>query len=268
MLEFLKDIVKEICIEKKIEFNLLSKDWIIKLSREGKVAYIVGTKFSINSVASAGIASDKYATYEVLREANIPIIEHKMIFNSKFRKGFASDFNSTKEIKQYIKSQSNGKCVLKANSGSCGDDVFLCESYFDFLRNIRKIFKYKESASLCPFYDIDTEYRVICLDDNVRLIYGKKASQNGWKNNLSQGAVVIDCTDEELKHNLEDLAIKVMQKLAIRFASVDIIKLKTGELLIIEVNSGVTINKYIDFVENGKEVAKQIYSEAIEKMLE
>ena len=55
--------------------------------------------------------------------------------------------------------------------------------------------------------------------------------------------------------------------MGIRFASVDIIKLITGEFLIIEVNSGVTIDKYTDFVENGKEIAKKIYGEAIEKML-
>lgn len=268
MLDFLKDIVKEICIEKNIGFKLLSKDWIIKLSKNEKVAYIVGTKFSINSVTSASIVSDKYATYEILRDANIPIIEHKMIFNPKFRKGFASDFNSKKDIKKYIKAQSNGKCVLKANSGSCGTEVFLCKNYFDFLKNIRKIFKYKESASLCPFYDIDTEYRVICLDNEIKLIYGKKPRKNEWRNNLSQGATVVECDDENLRCSLKNLAITVMKTLNIRFASVDILKLKSGELLIIEVNSGVTINKYINFVKNGREIAKNVYSDAIEKMLE
>lgn len=268
MLDFLKSIVKEICDEENIKYTLLSRDWIIKLERNNKIAYIVGTRFSINSITAASIASDKYATYEVLKNADIPIIEHNMIFNPKFRNGFESDFKSKKEIKDYIKMQKNRKAVLKANEGSCGNDVYLCKSYFDFLKNLKKIFKNKESASLCPFYEIDTEYRVICLDENIKLVYGKKPRNGEWRNNLSQGAEVVEDVSEDLKLKLASIAKRAVKELNIRFASVDIIKLKTGELLIIEVNSGVTINKYTEFVENGREIAKAIYKEAIEKMLE
>lgn len=268
MLDFLKGIVKEICDEENIKYTLLSRDWIIRLEKNDKIAYIVGTRFSINSITSVSIASDKYATYEVLKRANISIIEHNMIFNPKFRKGFVSDFESKNEIKKYIKNQSNGKVVLKANEGSCGNDVYLCKSYFDFSNKLRKIFKNKESASLCPFYEIDTEYRVICLDDEIKLIYGKRPKSGEWRNNLSQGAEVIEYVPDDLKEELANLARKVVKELNIRFASVDIIKLKTSELLVIEVNSGVTINKYTEFVANGREIAKSIYKEAIEKMLE
>ena len=132
---------------------------------------------------------------------------------------------------------------------------------------MKNIFEHKESASVCPFYEIDTEYRVICLDGEVKLIYGKKAEEGNWKHNLSQGASVIEVVDEDLKSKLRKIALSATKEMGIRFASVDIIKLVTGEFLIIEVNSGVTIDKYTDFVENGKEIAKKIYGEAIEKML-
>ena len=68
MLDFLKGIVKEICDEENIKYTLLSRDWIIRLEKNDKIAYIVGTRFSINSITSVSIASDKYATYEVLKE--------------------------------------------------------------------------------------------------------------------------------------------------------------------------------------------------------
>lgn len=267
MLNNLKEIVKEICIEKNIEYKILSKDWIIRLEHDGKLGFIIGTRFSINSITAASIASDKYATYEVLKEAGIPIIEHKMLFNPKFRAGFVSDLNSEAEIKEYIENQKNKMVVLKANEGSCGRNVYLCKSYEEFSNNLKTIFEHKESASVCPFYEIDTEYRVICLDGEVKLIYGKKAEDGNWKHNLSQGASVIEVNDEELKSKLREIALSATKEMGIRFASVDIIKLVSGEFFIIEVNSGVTINKYIDFVENGKEIAKKIYGEAIEKML-
>lgn len=267
MLNNLKNLVIEICNEKNIKYTFLSKDWIIKLERDGKSAYIVGIRFSINSVTASSIAADKYATFEVLKEANLPIIEHKMIFNKKYRVGYESDLKSKREISIYINAQENKKVVVKANEGSCGNNVYLCKSVLEVNKCLKKIFKHKETASICPFYDIDTEYRVICLDYEPKLIYGKKPTDGMWKHNLSQGASVINVEDDELKKKLTDIAIKATKAIGIRFASVDIIRLKTGELLIIEVNSGVTINKYIDFVKNGKEEAKAIYGEAIEKML-
>ena len=118
MLNYLKEIVKEICIEKGIEYKVLSKDWIIRLERDNKLGYIVGSRFSINSITSASIASDKYATYEVLKNAKIPVIEHKIIFNPKYRKGCISDLSSKNEIKKYIKEMPNKMVVLKANEGS------------------------------------------------------------------------------------------------------------------------------------------------------
>ena len=226
MFEYLKKIVKEICNDNNLEYKFLSKDWIIRITNGSKVAFIVGPSFSINKVTANRIASDKYATYEVLKNANIDVIEHKMIFNKKLRKDLKSDLNSKKEIVNYINSMQNKKIVLKANEGSCGKDVYLCKSYNDFKRNLNKIFKYKASASVCPFYEIDTEYRVICLDNEVKLIYGKKAKDGNWKHNLSQGAEAFKVTDENLKQKLEEIALKAVSEIGLRFASVDIIKCK------------------------------------------
>lgn len=267
MLEYLKGIIKEICDEKGIKYSLLSRDWIIRLERNNNIAYCVGPRFSINSNSSSTIAMDKYATYEVLKNANIPIIEHKMVFNPKYREGYFSDLNSKFEIEQYLNKQMNGKVVVKANKGSCGNDVYLCTNIDEIMNIKEELFIDKESLSICPFYEIDTEYRVICLDDEIKLIYGKKPSKDSWKHNLSQGAIVIEVKDLNLKSRLEEMALRAVKEMSLRFASVDIIKLVTGEFLIMEVNSNVTINKYVNFNKNGREIAKTIYGEAIEKML-
>lgn len=266
MVDYLKNIIKEICLEKNIDSKSLSKDWILRLERESKNGYIVGNRFSINSITASSIASDKYATYEVLKNANIPIIEHNMIFNPKFRKGCISDFKNKNEIKNYYKTHNN-KLIIKANEGSCGRDVYLCKTVHEIFKYMKKIFKNKASASICPFYEIDTEYRVIILDNECKLIYGKKAKEGSWKHNLSQGALAVEVNDDALKNTLIEIAQKSVKEIGLRFASVDIIKIVTGELLVIEVNSNVTINKYTDFVQNGREIAKKIYGEAIEKML-
>ena len=63
-----QSIIKEICDEKDIRFELLSKDWIIKLSKNNHTEYIIGMKFPNNSYTSSTICKDKYATYQVLSD--------------------------------------------------------------------------------------------------------------------------------------------------------------------------------------------------------
>ena len=62
------------------------------------------------------------------------------------------------------------------------------------------------------------------------------------------------------------MAIKAFNLLDLRFASVDIIELESGEILILEINSGVMIDKYAKYMKNGGEICKRIYSEAIDLM--
>ena len=56
MLNILKELVIEICNENNIKYTFLSREWIIRLEKNNKLAYIVGPRFSINSVTSATIA--------------------------------------------------------------------------------------------------------------------------------------------------------------------------------------------------------------------
>ena len=56
--------------------------------------------------------------------------------------------------------------------------------------------------------------------------------------------------------------------MGIRFATVDIGITPEKELTVVEINGSVCMNKFIDLVPNGYEVAKEIYKKAIEKMFE
>ena len=78
-------MVRELCQEMDIKFEKLSFDWILQLSKNGQVRHITDNMFDNNMLASGTIVSDKYATYEVLKSQNIPIIEHKMVFNPATR---------------------------------------------------------------------------------------------------------------------------------------------------------------------------------------
>ena len=86
-----KEIIKEICIEDNINCKFLSKDWVIMLEKDGKTRFISGYKFDSNSHGIGLIADDKYALYEVLKSKNIPIIEHKIVYNKTNNLDYAVD---------------------------------------------------------------------------------------------------------------------------------------------------------------------------------
>ena len=165
------ELIYEICKELNIKIEELSYGWIYKLTKDGKIRYIGRKSFDINNVESSTIASDKYATYEVLKSQNIPIIEHKIIFDPNKRK----DYMTKKEIINIISSEFKGrrKIVVKPNIGETGKDVFCCDSIEEIEKIVKELLKNNSSISICPYYDIKNEYRVFYLRGEVLLIYKK-----------------------------------------------------------------------------------------------
>lgn len=259
------ELIKEICDENNIKFELISKDWIIKLEKGNLVRYIVGMKFAINDYASAFICNDKYATYAALKSANIPIADHKLVYNRKFIKKELSDFESKLDLEQYVKKC--GKVVVKDNMGSEGINVFLCDNLEKAIDALNKIFELKQTAVICPFLEISNEYRCICIDNECKIVF-EKIRQNGeWRHNLSNGATAKVVYEEKIRSEVSKFALDVMKNLNLRFASVDVIRVN-GELSVLEVNSGVCMSRFINQVVDGRRIAKEIYSEAIMKMFE
>lgn len=294
-MNYVQRIIKQICEEKNIEFNLVSKDLIMVLNKSGKIRCISGYKFSLNNQSSSIICDDKYALYDTLKLLNIPIIEHKILFRNYDRKEVEEFFNKY-----------NKNIVVKSNSGTCGLNIYHIERIEDLFEKIDSLLIENSSISLCHFYNIKNEYRTIILDGNIELFYGKKRPivygdgiktikellcdfnynyfskinsselnrvlnkdekyMYSWQHNLSRGSIPFEETDENLKKNIQSLAIKVFQLLDLRFASVDIIELESGEILILEINSGVMIDKYAKYMNNGEEICKRIYSKAIDLM--
>ena len=110
----------------------------------------------------------------------------------------------------------------------------------------------------------------LCRDLNLLNIpeEGKEVTIS-WKHNLSSGAepITIDETDEFLS-KVKSIAKKAGDALNIKFASVDVALTQKEEILVMEINGSVCMNKFSEIVPNGYEIAKGIYSKAIDKMFE
>lgn len=288
-------IIKEICDENGISFKLVSKDWVSILEKDNKYRYIIGYKFPLNNQSSSKICDDKFALYEVIKEFKIPVVEHNIVYN---------DYD-IKKLNEYCK-QFNYDMVIKNNCGTCGNDMYHVNSFDEIISKMNLLFAGNKSVSISPYYEIKTEYRIIVLNDNVELVYGKKKpivvgdgkstiyellclfNQNyfmnikddnlnrvlkegeifeyNWQFNLSKGAMPFLLENTLLEDKLKIMAIEIAQILGIKFASIDIIELIDGTLLLLEVNSGVMMDNFSKSIDNGKNIVKSIYTKVINEM--
>lgn len=163
-------LLEELCKKLEIKIEKLSFGWVYKLSKSNKIRYITGN-FDINKEASSKIASDKYATYEVVKSQNLPIIEHKMIFNPNERKKYIE-----KDIWNICcdEFKAKKKVVVKPNLGLEGKGVFKCKTLDELEIAVKFLLEKNTSISICPYYDIEKEYRAFYLNGKILLIYEKE----------------------------------------------------------------------------------------------
>lgn len=296
-------VIEDIAKELNIKCFFLSKDWVIQLTKGNKTKFIVGYKFDVNTHGVGLVLDDKYAFYDVLNNANIPVCKYNIFYSHNNKNKYAKGCNSYKDIFKIFKLYNND-AVVKVNNGSLGTGVYHVKNKLELVRHLKRMFKKNFSISICPYYDIVNEYRVIILNNKIKLIYkkirpivygngvdtikellvkfnpyyfkDKKLSNKvllkdkeyiyDWRFNLSKGSICSAKIDNSLKKKLSHLALSVVDVVGISFASVDIIELKNNKLLVLEANSGVTIDKAINFIDDGYNVAKKIYKEAIMEM--
>lgn len=290
-------LIKDICQEEGISFQMISKDWIAVLEKNGKTHYITGSRFDLNNYASARICNDKYACYSALKYHHIPVCEYQILYPN----------TPIEEVEGYF-NQFQKDVVVKANEGSFGDAMYHVEDFVELQDKMNILFQKYSSISISPFYSILCEYRIIVLDDEVLLIYGKKRAEvigdgvhtvyellcefnppffqkmdehssldyvleknqkysYGWQHNISKGSVPYLIDDEELKHKLSSIALDAVKKLNLRFVSVDIVELDNHDLKIIEINSGVITN-VVPYIEDGDRIAEEIYHKAVCRMFQ
>lgn len=294
MSEFNKIIIK-IAEELGIKLTFLSDNWTIVLEKDNQIHYAVGYKFGLNDHGIGIIVDDKGLFFDLLTYKNIPCIYQKVIF---------SDYNKDEVLDFFNKN--NHEIVIKGNLGTCGEEVFKVNNEKDLFDTIDELFKSQYSISICPFYHVVNEYRVILVNKEARVVYGKEKAKvigNGkntvmelakeinaikidkdvpldyvpklneeipltFQFNLSQGAKMFIEIDEKLKQELISMALRVVNTLNIPFASVDIIKTYDNKLLVMEANSGIMMDSFIKQHPDGYNIAYNIYRDAIKCMFE
>lgn len=290
-------IIKQICQEKNIQYEELSDDWIIKLKKDNKNKFLVGYKFDLNTQATAEICNDKFALFAVLESEGIQVIKHNIIFK-----------NEEIKLKKYFNDY-NQDIVLKPNNGTCGNNVLHICDYNRLKDEYNRLINKCYSVDICPFYNIENEYRVIYLPDKQHIYKKIKPIITGdgihtvrellidfnkeyfskeenfkndnisadyipslgeiieyeWRFNLSKGAKISNVDDKE-KEILMGIVRKIVEVIGVKFVSIDIVKLTNDQYMVMEINSGVMMENLIKLEENGEQIAKDLYGDAIDLM--
>ncbi len=256
-------LIDQICAKLGISVQHISNDYLSVLSEGDEERHIWGFKFDLNTAASALVADDKFATFDLLNAHQIPVVEHRLIYPDSNLASYAQNFRGS-DYAQRIFEQFSNHVVIKRNHGSLGLGVVEAKTPAELRSALREVFRQDDSASICPFYDIKKEYRVIILDGEVQLAFAKE-KQNDWRFNLHYGAKATQIPAEKYQ-NVIDLALKTAKIMNLRFCSVDIIDPTDEKLRALEVNSGVMALGYL--AQHPEDEAKifAMYERAIAKM--
>jgi glutathione synthase/RimK-type ligase-like ATP-grasp enzyme len=300
-------IIKEICSENGIGLESFSYDWIFHLSKNGKTAHIFGYQFGNNSATSQLICADKCATSDILLFNKIPAVRHEFFMSPtninyvgvsgnwerilKLLQTFGKVVCKANEgsggdnvylVSTQFELERAAHKIFSQSRAMAVSPFYEIEKEFravildnKVMLTYAKNIPFIEGDGTSTLRDLLISYAQTHTDfplnfnesdnDLDVLETGKKYYLN-WKHNLGQGAYPEIVQDESLVMELSDFALKAAKAVGIKFASVDIIKVK-NDFMVLEINSGVMMDYFSQISDANYQTTKQIYREAIEKML-
>lgn len=297
-------IIKDICVEEKIKFESFSNDYILKLEKNHRTMYIFGNKFPNNNASIEQICNDKAALSDILHCYKIPHVEH-YYFDSPVLEDYCPTSGNWQKMMNLLKKYSKNGLVCKPNRGTGGRNVIRVQNYKELEYAVWKIFNNSNAICISPYYEIQNEYRVLMVGDEVQYVFKKirphivgdghstlkelwdESKQSAietnvadwtyipaigeeviisWKHNLGSGATPQLVTDPTIISNLSNLAKMCVGALNLGFVSIDIIE-TDGKYLVLEINSGVMVEKFSTYSPDYRELVKKAIKKAIQQYL-
>ena len=170
-------IIDELSSEMEFDVQFISEDWIITITKANKAHYIYGYDWGINPASAQLLAKDKTAAFQILNSNNIKAIEHKLFFNHNLQSAYTGQNGCWEEILIYAEKHRLGNeynLICKPNKGTGGNDVIKITNRLELETAVHKMFAKYSDLCLCPFYNIDNEYRLFFLNDEILMVFLKE----------------------------------------------------------------------------------------------
>lgn len=216
----------------------------------------IGNKYNFNLVCKSNSGTGGNDVFRVKNQGELELAVHELFTRNrsisvcpfyKIKNEFRTIVLNSKALLTYKKNRpgvvgNNNKNIIQ----------LICEQ-LDPKQAINVISEDILPNALVDFTEI--------LDDGVR-------KELAWKHNLGKGAKPEIIPDSELLVSLQKLATGAADAIQLRFCSVDIIETEESEFLVLEVNSGIMMEAFAEFADDGYSIAKMVYTKAIESMFE
>jgi glutathione synthase/RimK-type ligase-like ATP-grasp enzyme len=220
-----------------ITYKLFSQDWIIRLEKNNQTHFIYAYEFAVNSQASAAIATDKVATFELLKDGDVACVPHYLITTPVDTSIDASTLQTLFDT--------YGSLVVKPTLGSRGDLVRKFSSATEIIEYVGK--SHTPSWSISPFVAIQREIRIVVFKNTICLAYEKynpKVVKGLKMFNLNLGAAARQLPTDELGTEAGNLALRAMSVIGLQMGAVDIIVDGQNKAQVLEVNSKFSLEHY------------------------
>jgi len=159
-----------------LEFQTLSRDWIVQVvdPKTKRQSSVFGYTFDINPAAAVEICKEKAATSLVLDAHGVPNIPHTVFLSpsNEFTAAYVPRSGIWSEV-QALVGRLGFPVVLKPLKGTGGLDVTKASCWREVEAAVQHLYSRDYGLAVSPYKRITDEYRCICLDGVVELVYRK-----------------------------------------------------------------------------------------------
>jgi glutathione synthase/RimK-type ligase-like ATP-grasp enzyme len=165
------EALRRYCAEREIAIDIRSDGWLIVMQRGDQRRHAFGYDVGLNSAVSHRIANDKAATAEILAMANVACVPHTLFLSPEMNQ-YVSQPGSWEAMLRLLAEHPTG-IVVKPNEGTTGESVFMVATRPALELAVSRIFASHLSLAISPRVDIEDEVRVVILDGEPVVLYGK-----------------------------------------------------------------------------------------------
>jgi predicted ATP-grasp superfamily ATP-dependent carboligase len=165
------DALRRYCTERGIAIDVKSDGWLIVMQRDDRQRCAFGYDIGLNSAVAHRIANDKAATADVLAMTGVACVPHTLFLSPEMNQ-YVSRPGSWEAMLRLLAANPQG-LVVKPNEGTTGESVFLVKTKPALELAVSRIFASHLSLAISPYVNIEDEVRVVLLDGEAIVVYGK-----------------------------------------------------------------------------------------------
>ena len=252
-------LIQEAGIQCGIQFIEIAPNVLYEVKKDGTSFLMNDVDLGLNQTSSASIANSKSLTYTMLSRTGVPCIEHFFLLHPRSRYAYEDTYKKAEGIYRTF----GPLLVLKPDEGKQGNDVMKCHSLEELYSLMDALFAKNVNITISPYYEAKHEYRLVVLNEAVKLIFAKEKIRS-WKHNLTGGGAIVKEIDFLTNNEIEKLhkiAIQAAKALQLTFCTVDVLSTTQG-FKVLEVNASVYLSEYMKTDEHARQRVLEVFKDA------